>query len=461
MSDVFLTPLGPPCAVDDLEEIGELDAYVRRTCCMLLFLSKGYFQSKNCLKEIRATVEKKKPWVLVHEADISHGGLTLEESRDECPPDLREVVFTECAYDYIDGKLIIKPLDEMSLAGSLESLGQAKPRMVITHYRVKDFQLLSLRLICKEVLRQTPYYRNIAHDEKKLSSGSLSRSLSRWTQSASSKSGSFDELEGMFVPGEALQQNYSFEHGCKLIYSPHNPGAFKFCQEMARSSFGVEVVREDVSGLHSGLEDETTASSRPSGRLSFAGIRRLKDLSDARSADARRGHASVTRAPGGSSSPKVAFRAIMLGSRRRKRSRRGAISASSTTRSISHDNDIVVLVLYLNRNTWTGDDGHKLAEAVRAAWAEEVEIIMVHENDPTRNGCEFGHFFQTTPAELIDDGIYKTIATALHPMPHREVSLALVEKACGAGGGAAEGAVARGQGRRAAGGQRRADPGGV
>ena len=32
--------------MDDLEEIGELDAYVHRTCCMLLFLSKGYFRSK-------------------------------------------------------------------------------------------------------------------------------------------------------------------------------------------------------------------------------------------------------------------------------------------------------------------------------------------------------------------------------------------------------------------------------
>jgi len=51
---------------------------------------------------------------------------------------------------------------------------------------------------------------------------------------------------------------------------------------------------------------------------------------------------------------------------------------------------------------------------------------MVHENDPERNGCDFGHFFTTTPQELIDEGLYKTIALALYPMPHREVSLALV-----------------------------------
>ena len=36
----------------------------------------------------------------------------------------------------------------------------------------------------------------------------------------------------------------------------------------------------------------------------------------------------------------------------------------------------------------------------------------------------FSHFFQSTPQDLIDDGLYKTIALALHPMPHREVSMA-------------------------------------
>ena len=53
---------------------------------------------------------------------------------------------------------------------------------------------------------------------------------------------------------------------------------------------------------------------------------------------------------------------------------------------------------------------------------------MVHKNKPERNGCEFAHMcmFQTTPQDLIDDGLYKSIAIALHEMPHRKVSLALV-----------------------------------
>ena len=39
--------------MDDLVEIGELENYVRSTCCMLLFLSKGYFRS-GCVTPFKA-----------------------------------------------------------------------------------------------------------------------------------------------------------------------------------------------------------------------------------------------------------------------------------------------------------------------------------------------------------------------------------------------------------------------
>ena len=47
-------------------------------------------------------------------------------------------------------------------------------------------------------------------------------------------------------------------------------------------------------------------------------------------------------------------------------------------------------------------------------------------------GCQFSRFFQTTPQDLIDDGLYKAIAIAIHPGAHRAVSLSLVAMACGA-----------------------------
>ena len=91
------------------------------------------------------------------------------------------------------------------------------------------------------------------------------------------------------------------------------------------------------------------------------------------------------------------------------------------------------LLLYLNETTWVGEAGERLAALVRAARSKGVEALLVHENDRAegRGGCEFSHLFTTTPKDLIDDGLYTTIAIALYAPPHRAVSLALVAQACG------------------------------
>ena len=80
-----------------------------------------------------------------------------------------------------------------------------------------------------------------------------------------------------------------------------------------------------------------------------------------------------------------------------------------------------------------------------AASADKIRIVLVHEADPAKGGCEFGTFFGTTPQGLIDEGIYKDIAIALHRPPHRAVSLALVAQALGATKDAARLAARRGR----------------
>ena len=62
--------------MDDLEDIANLDKYIERTQLVLIFCSKGYFQSKNCMIELRATVCQGKPIIPLVEPDSSRGGLT-------------------------------------------------------------------------------------------------------------------------------------------------------------------------------------------------------------------------------------------------------------------------------------------------------------------------------------------------------------------------------------------------
>lgn len=80
--------------VDDLVDVGDLEKYVAQSACILFFLSQGYLRSKNCIREVRATIQNEKPRVHVWEADASKGGAPMEVLRDkECPPDLQELVF--------------------------------------------------------------------------------------------------------------------------------------------------------------------------------------------------------------------------------------------------------------------------------------------------------------------------------------------------------------------------------
>ena len=64
---------------------------------VLLFLSKGYFKSLNCLREVKAFAAAKREdqgLILVHETAPIHGGVTLEHLRRECPADFAPEIFS-------------------------------------------------------------------------------------------------------------------------------------------------------------------------------------------------------------------------------------------------------------------------------------------------------------------------------------------------------------------------------
>ena len=76
----------------------------------------------------------------------------------------------------------------------------------------------------------------------------------------------------------------------------------------------------------------------------------------------------------------------------------------------------------------------RLADQVRRARAVGLRIEMVHEDGgPEYNGCQFSHFFVTTPHDLIADGLYSALAVTwmAHPS-HRTISIKLTAKALGA-----------------------------
>jgi len=109
------------------------------------------------------------------------------------------------------------------------------------------------------------------------------------------------------------------------------------------------------------------------------------------------------------------------------------VNSMPDVQALKDDGESAIMLLYLNKDTWV-EQGEVLERDVRAARTLQagLKVVMVHENDKEKGGCEFGDFFGTTPQELIDDGIYSDIAIALHTLPHRAISLALVAQALGA-----------------------------
>ena len=83
--------------------------------------------------------------------------------------------------------------------------------------------------------------------------------------------------------------------------------------------------------------------------------------------------------------------------------------------------------------TFLGEAGAKLGKELLAAKRAGFPILMLHENDPAKHGCEFSVFFDgRTPTDLMQQGIYSALALALYPGEFQATSVACAALALGA-----------------------------
>ena len=68
--------------VDDLEEIGDLEGYIERTERILVYCSKAYFKSKNCMRELVSAAKMGKEIIALVDLDASKGGLSNQQVRE-------------------------------------------------------------------------------------------------------------------------------------------------------------------------------------------------------------------------------------------------------------------------------------------------------------------------------------------------------------------------------------------
>ena len=174
---------------DNLESIDDLEKYVDETAVVLIFVSRGYFKSLNCLREARCTLDKGKPITLAHDsATYLESYMPLETiKRVECPDELRGPIFGG--------------------------------RDVIPWHRIADFQLVSLKMLSEQLLLGCP--QNYIH----LDSDSI----------------------GLFIPGELPRQKLAFHRRPVLYASPHNPGALAVAKDLTSGMGGRVIVTSDIA----------------------------------------------------------------------------------------------------------------------------------------------------------------------------------------------------------------------
>ena len=120
-----------------LEDISNLQGYIDRTKTVLIYCSNGYFNSKNCMIELRSAVMKGKRIQPLLDPESNHGGLTREQIYDQLVA--ADANYSKWGFD-----------DDGPKGAELEkALFEQDP---IEWNRIGAFQDVTMRLIAAEAL---------------------------------------------------------------------------------------------------------------------------------------------------------------------------------------------------------------------------------------------------------------------------------------------------------------------
>ena len=188
--------------VDDLEDIGLLEEYIEASGVVMIFVSQGYFKSPNCLREVRCAVTKGKPLSLVH--DPVRGGASLEGIEAECPIEMRGDMFSP-------------------------------HRPVITFHRIKDFQMVSLRLLAEDLLLGCPNFgvQLVSSTTERPATSFGEKPMVEYTSTSASAAAAAEAKADaderadvqLALPGEVTRKRLNFHTPITVYASLYNPGA--------------------------------------------------------------------------------------------------------------------------------------------------------------------------------------------------------------------------------------------
>ena len=241
----------------------------------------------------------------------------------------------------------------------------------------QEFKLVSLKMIVSSMLHYQS--RRIKHstltnassrisdaDDADVESGCCKHSQTALATSGSGHSRKATAAVGtppenslgrdLYVPGELTQRPLTFLTRTTLVVSSANLGCEQLAQELIQRY--PELRSEAARDVLPAPGEERDSAGDSSSRIGFS--------------------ASPLTSPFQSKTATIGIRSKHPSKQQRRLDHRGRI-----------------FLLYLNKETWLGEQGSELAAQVSAAKEAGIKIVLAHENDPQLGGCDFSHFFST------------------------------------------------------------------
>ena len=282
--------------------------------------------------------------------------MPLKQIQDECPAELRAQIFSHQVTDW---------------------------------FRQGDFQLATLKKIASEML--APMRHGIAPD--------------------------------VYVAGEIELKQMNFRKRVLLYASVHNPGAEEVAREFAVPYKGIEIADKHSGNLGFGQGNKSAQERSGRRRMSIRkmrstptfGARLGESLANAHESLAN-AHAKVHANLHADAKPKRQHKlaaeltpeeAAVIIQRIYKNRRFQRLTARM--RQPTH------FLLYLNNQTFVGEDGAALAAQVRQARSAGLTMIMFHEQQAEKGACSFDRFFSITPEDLIEQGHVSNLPSLYFP----------------------------------------------
>ena len=91
-----------------------------------------------------------------------------------------------------------------------------------------------------------------------------------------------------------------------------------------------------------------------------------------------------------------------------------------------------VFFLYLTQDIFAGMLGLQLVRDVHAAIDAGMRIVLIHERNGAKGGCDFEHILLATPSSLLERDLYGPLASPWFTGTHREIGIKLTAEGLGA-----------------------------